>query len=91
MGTKSEALKQEFDELAAKAKTLRDEIRLDIHLAGMDARDAWTELERKIDQADHYVDGVAEQITEEIKDGLHELLGKLKGFQKRMKGDEEKS
>lgn len=42
----NEQIQEQLDEL----KTLRDEIRVRMHLAKADARDTFTEIERKFDQ-----------------------------------------
>ena len=40
-------LKKDFDELRAELATQRDEIRVKVHLAGAEARDAWEDVEKK--------------------------------------------
>jgi hypothetical protein len=48
MGTKSD---QGLNEAVAQMEQLADEIRLKIHLAGMDAKDAWSSLEPRLEEA----------------------------------------
>jgi len=38
-------LKKQIDEAMQAARTLRDEIRVQVHLAGMDAKDRWAQIE----------------------------------------------
>lgn len=45
------ALKGEARKALDTLQSLRDEIRLQIHLAGMDAKDRWRELEPRIETA----------------------------------------
>ena len=40
-------VKEEIEELAAELKQRRDELRVQLHLAGADAKDGWEELEKK--------------------------------------------
>lgn len=40
-------------------KTLRDEIRLQIHLGGMDVKEQWAKLEPRMIEADRYVEEVS--------------------------------
>jgi len=40
----------ELDHHLSLLRTLRDEIRLDLHLAGMDARDEWAKLEPRVSE-----------------------------------------
>lgn len=44
----SEALQTQIHERLAELQTLRDEIRVRIHLAGIDVKDAWDRLEPQI-------------------------------------------
>jgi len=46
--------------LAGRLEQLRDEIRLDVHLARMDARDRWRELEPRLFQTERLAGHVAE-------------------------------
>jgi CBS domain-containing protein len=55
-------MKKQIDEL----KTIRDEIRLDLHLATMDMKDEWREIERKLPES-----------SEASKESARELLDRL--------------
>jgi hypothetical protein len=55
-----EELKRDVDEL----RGLRDEIRLKVHLAGMDAKSAWEELEPRLEKLEKDLEGEAETIVE---------------------------
>lgn len=48
MNSTSEALQTQIHQRLAKLQTLRDEIRVRIHLAGMDVKDAWDRIEPQI-------------------------------------------
>jgi hypothetical protein len=62
-------------------KTLRDEIRLELHLAGMDLRDEWKKLERELpDPAT-----AAAQLKEAASEGLDRLVTELRRFQTRLR------
>lgn len=67
-----------FDDL----KLIRDEIRLQIHLASMEARDEWDELETKwekfsarakLKEGTEEIGEVAEELAREIKAGYAKL------------------
>ena len=60
----------------AELRKLRDEIRIQVHLGGMDARKAWDELEPKLADADR----MAENASEETFHAAVETLRKLKLF-----------
>jgi len=63
---------------------LRDEIRVRIHLLGMDAHDAWTDLERRFVQLErdlaHGAVGLEiAAILDHVGDGYHQLARRLRG------------
>lgn len=68
-----------------KLRRLRDELKLEIHLAGMEAREKWDALQPRLDKlqekviaasdrAEHYVD---EEVTS-LGKALHDLRADLK-------------
>jgi hypothetical protein len=63
-----EPLKQHLRAVLADLEALRDEIRLDLHLASMDARDRWRELEPHLDQARVRAREVSKAAGEELAD-----------------------
>ena len=62
-------LKARLDEL----KRMRDEIRVKIHLAGMDARDAFHEIEPEIDKAEHELTRLGKSAVRAVDKAEHEL------------------
>lgn len=67
-----------------EVRRIADEIRVRIHLAGMDLKDAWAKLEPKVHEFEHKfeqvtakagteIDGVVGKLREELQ-GLHERL-----------------
>jgi len=57
---------------------LRDEIRLKMHLASMDAKDEWNRLEPQIDHALSTIDSVTRETIEDLKKRMTELRIRLK-------------
>lgn len=67
-------------ESLAALKALRDEIRLDLHLAGMDAKDEWKRLEPKLHEAERLAEdigSVSRKAVEEIVDRVREFRRSL--------------
>jgi hypothetical protein len=62
--------------VVAELRKLKDEIRVQVHLGGMDAKKAWDELEPKLADADR----MAENATEETFKTVVETLRKVKLF-----------
>jgi CBS domain-containing protein len=69
-------LKARIEELRA----IRDEIRLDLHLASMDLRDEWSQLERKLPEP-----AAAAELKEATSDALDRLAGELRRFRTRLR------
>ena len=67
-------LQNELNKGVDLLKTLRDEIKVKLHLAGMDARDQWAKLEPELFK----VERAAEQATDTSKKLLDEALSRLK-------------
>jgi hypothetical protein len=67
-----------FERRLAQLKTLRDEIRVKLHLAEMDAKDRWQELEPEIERAITKLEGATER-------ALDQLVQKVEKFNKSLK------
>lgn len=59
-----------------RLKTLRDEIRVDVHLAGMDAKDKWKELEPVMRDAEK----LADEVSDVSRRTMEELVEKFRRF-----------
>lgn len=73
---KTQELKQHLQQSLMHLKTLRDEIRVDIHLAGMEAKDSWKKLERRFTDAEN----LAREASHTSKQALEEILEAFKSF-----------
>jgi hypothetical protein len=62
-------------------KTLRDEIRLEVHLAGMDLRDEWQRIEKELPSPSR----MAEDLGTAASEGLDRLVAELRRFQTRLR------
>jgi hypothetical protein len=63
-------------ENVGRLKTLRDEIVVDIHLASMDAKDKWKELEPVVRDAEK----LADDVTDVSRRAMEELVEKFRHF-----------
>lgn len=70
------ATQQAVDEL----KRIRDEVRLELHLASMDAKDAWAKLEPRVAEAER----MAHDASEVSKKAVDELVGRFREFRARL-------
>ena len=74
-------MKQELEKGVAVLRTLRDEIKVKLHLAGMDAKDQWAKLEPELFK----VERAAENATDTSKKLLDEALTSLKALKDSLK------
>ncbi len=78
-------VRKKFNERLDDAKKLRDEIKLKIHLGGMEARKRWQEYEpqlHKVEQEIEQISGgayaAASEMLNETRSAFQKLLGELK-------------
>ncbi|KYF65595.1 MULTISPECIES: hypothetical protein [Sorangium] len=69
-------LKSDLTKSLESLQTLRDEIRVRLHLAGMEAKDAWGKLEPTLLDAEK----LAEDVSETSRNALRDILEKVKEF-----------
>ena len=74
-------LKQEVDKAVAQLRTIRDEIKLQLHLAGKDAQDAWQKLEPSLGDLEQKMS----QVTDATKGKAQELLKRFAELRDRVK------
>jgi DNA anti-recombination protein RmuC len=60
-------LKQDLEDTRNDLRQAADEIRVKLHLAGMDAKDAWDEIQPRIEDFERRFDEKADEVSEELK------------------------
>jgi hypothetical protein len=82
MGETSRELKTELERGVARLQTLRDEIRVRMHLAGMDAKTEWNRLEPRlesvVERAAHEVTDASRRLVEETTEAVKRFRDSLK-------------
>jgi hypothetical protein len=73
--------KQELLNRLGDLTTLRDSIRVDLHLAGMDLRDQWTNLERTLLSVDQPLN----PLESATREALEALIEELRRFGERLR------
>ncbi len=79
MSDVSDELKKELRKTADLLKTMRDEIRVKLHLAGQEAKDRWGKIEPEIEK-------VGQEIQKTSKATVDELVTRVKEFKKDLLG-----
>lgn len=71
-------LKEELQDTRNELWRLADEIRVKIHLAGMEVKETWSKLEPRLHDFEGRIEGAAETIGTELKDVSIDLKDRLK-------------
>ena len=73
--------KQELDKMVGQLRTIRDEIRVRLHLASTEAKEAWNRLEPTLGEIEQKMS----QVTDETKAKAQELLKRFSELRDRLK------
>jgi hypothetical protein len=79
MSDVSEELKKELTKTVGLLKTMRDEIKVKLHLAGQEAKDRWQKIEPEIEKAGN-------EVAKTTKATVDELVTRVKEFKKDLIG-----
>ncbi len=61
------SFKQELKAMQDDLKQMADEIRVKLHLAGMDAKDAWEDVQPRLAEFERRFDAKADEVGDEVK------------------------
>lgn len=84
-----DASKEKFEEVIAKLKTERDELRVKAHLGTMEAKEEWAELEKKWQRLESRLGQAKDDVTETSKgigEGFDVVADELKAAYERIRG-----
>jgi hypothetical protein len=82
-GTAQAKLKDEIQKSLDVIHTLRDEVRVKLHLAGMEAKERWSKLEERLEA----VERTAQEATESSRQAVQDTVELLKEFRSKLKKD----
>jgi ElaB/YqjD/DUF883 family membrane-anchored ribosome-binding protein len=80
-------LKQELEDTRNDLERTADEIKLKLHLAGMDAKDAWEEVQPRLAEFEQRFDAKAEEVGEELKALGSEIMQRLQNIKSKLKSE----
>jgi|SRR5688572_22880055 hypothetical protein len=81
MSQLSDDLQQQFQRALEDLKTLRDEIKVRLHLAGLEAKTRWSQdLEPRLNELEGQIRGAGEKVSDAARSSLSELSEAVKGF-----------
>lgn len=82
------SVRDELKQLSDKIKTYRDEARVQLHLAGEEAKDEWDDLEKNWEKFRGRVDEMwhdAENASKDVREKTHEMGEDLKNAYERLR------
>jgi len=77
----AEEIRQHLQQSWKLLETLRDEVRVDLHLAGMETREAWKKLEHRFFDAEKRLT----EVTQTSRQMLEDTLQAVRDFKQGMK------
>ena len=80
MSQTTNELKSEIEKGIATMQTLRDEVRVRLHLAGMEAKDEWNKLEPHLAE----VERTAEQLTDATGRAITDAVTRLRRLREKL-------
>jgi len=79
MNTPTRDLKVELEKSAALLRKMRDEVRVQLHLGGMEAKQEWNKLEPRLESA---LDRAAKDVSEASRTAIDELTDAVRRLRK---------
>jgi len=79
--TTKDELKSELKKSAALLRKLGDEVRGQIHLSGMDAKDAWRKLEPRVESA---LERAAKDVSDASREAVADVTAAVRKFRESM-------
>jgi hypothetical protein len=80
--------KSVFESGLDELRTLRDEVRLKLHLAGKDVKDQWeSTFEPRIEKLEHQVRTATDNTVDTLRDAIDQARDSFKGFRDRLTGN----
>jgi hypothetical protein len=80
-------LKQDLEDTRNDLKRAADEIKLKLHLAGMDAKDAWEEVQPRLADFEQRFDAKAEEVGEELKALGSDIMKRLQNIKSKISSE----
>jgi len=79
MNTPTRDLKVELEKSAALLRKMRDEVRVQLHLGGMEVKQEWNKLEPRLESA---LDSAARDVSEASRTAIVELTDAVRRLRK---------
>lgn len=73
-----------FDALLTQLRQARDEVRLKLHLAGMEARTAWEKLEPAVDDLERRLHAAGDRVGDELEAAFAKIDAAILGVREQL-------
>jgi uncharacterized coiled-coil DUF342 family protein len=83
-----ETLRTRINEGIGELKAMRDEIRIKLHLAGMDAKDAWAKIEPRIDKLEAQARDLRDDMVERLEHAVADARNAARRVRNEIRGAE---
>lgn len=83
----NKTVKQDLEDTRNDLKRAADEIKLKLHLAGMDAKDAWEEVQPRLADFEQRFDAKAEEVGEELKALGNDIMKRLQNIKSKISSE----
>lgn len=80
MGSTANDLRRDLDNGIEELRRVRDEMRVKLHLLGMDARTRWEALEPRLAEAEERVRSATESATDATRGAVNEAVEAFRSF-----------
>ena len=80
-------VKQDLEDTRNDLKRAADEIKLKLHLAGMDTKDAWEEVQPRLADFEQRFDAKAEEVGEELKALGNDIMKRLQNIKSKISSE----
>ena len=78
-------LKQDLEDTRNDLRRMADEIKVKLHLAGMDAKDAWNVIQPRLEDFEQRFDAKADEVGEELKALGNDIKQRLLNIKNKIK------
>ncbi len=85
MTTEKGKLRRDIESVRDDLQRMAGEIRLQLHLGGMEAKDKWAELEPKLIRFEEEVETAADDVSDEVSRVATVLVDEFKGLSERLR------
>jgi rhodanese-related sulfurtransferase len=78
-------LREELGTSLAELRETRDTLRVRMHVASLDAKDKWRELESRLEKLENQIADATDSALQKLRDGANDLKGAFRSLREKMR------